>query len=465
MLTRRLRPDSWDMIFLGWDLGEEAVLSCASGLQFSIRSSASGTIAPAASRALASGASALGYTGAVLRVERLLGLGAYLLSPAGARELLERCSDSQGPLAEAVAGALGALRGFAYFPPLAVSMAAAVSVPHGRSGAEAVEAASDCTGILSGSLAAAGIRAEVPAVVHEAPAVAAGGAGGAVDAATSFRAGLRPAAEVWQVIGGQGLGGILVRGGAGLTSSTLGRLQLGAVIQQEERDGTRLHFTKLFGDGPSRGWVSTVANGKELLRILEADDFARCVPSAGSVESSTAMGGSLSSAELRWRETLDLRRKEEAKQYRLRRRVAEEELRQLGEEGGADAVAGVTKKQVGRESPVSKDSTNATELEHHELEDHDSEVVELWARGDFEKAWWRDAGGARPRGSEGQLRAWIEDVEGSNSRDRSSTLGFHIPDNDPDEVHEAPDGDFAADFEAAFWESPVGGQLPVPTTT
>eukprot|EP00747_Dinoflagellata_sp_TGD_P072875 gnl/TRDRNA2_/TRDRNA2_157663_c0_seq1.p1 gnl/TRDRNA2_/TRDRNA2_157663_c0~~gnl/TRDRNA2_/TRDRNA2_157663_c0_seq1.p1 ORF type:complete len:245 (+),score=58.43 gnl/TRDRNA2_/TRDRNA2_157663_c0_seq1:22-756(+) len=60
--------------------------------------------------------------------------------------------------------------------------------------------------------------------------------------------------------------GILVRIGADLKSAELRtRLKKGAVIHQMERQGERLHYKKLEGDGPDFGWVSFSCRNHRLL--------------------------------------------------------------------------------------------------------------------------------------------------------------------------------------------------------
>lgn len=70
----------------------------------------------------------------------------------------------------------------------------------------------------------------------------------------------------WEVIGGSAKGGIIVRQGVDLKSPQLAeRLSTGAVVEEIEIAGERLHYKKLTGDGPSQGWVSITFSGKGLL--------------------------------------------------------------------------------------------------------------------------------------------------------------------------------------------------------
>eukprot|EP00403_Amphidinium_massartii_P024330 CAMPEP_0178392480 /NCGR_PEP_ID=MMETSP0689_2-20121128/11700_1 /TAXON_ID=160604 /ORGANISM="Amphidinium massartii, Strain CS-259" /LENGTH=399 /DNA_ID=CAMNT_0020013055 /DNA_START=39 /DNA_END=1238 /DNA_ORIENTATION=- len=73
---------------------------------------------------------------------------------------------------------------------------------------------------------------------------------------------------LWEVVGGadKGRGGIIVRSGAGFDTSALSeRLANGALVQEIELRGERLHYRLLEGDGPSEGWVSVSIKGKVLL--------------------------------------------------------------------------------------------------------------------------------------------------------------------------------------------------------
>lgn len=71
----------------------------------------------------------------------------------------------------------------------------------------------------------------------------------------------------WQVVGG-GEKGIVVRREAALNSAEMPRLAKGAVIEEIEKKGDRLHYQKLDGDGPDYGWVSFTFKGTPLLQCL-----------------------------------------------------------------------------------------------------------------------------------------------------------------------------------------------------
>lgn len=86
----------------------------------------------------------------------------------------------------------------------------------------------------------------------------------------------------WEVIGGAGKGGILVRKGLELTSESLEeRLSTGAVIQEISLHGDRLHFRKVSGAGPSEGWISTKLKDKALAIRKNSTPVLVCFYSGG----------------------------------------------------------------------------------------------------------------------------------------------------------------------------------------
>jgi len=77
--------------------------------------------------------------------------------------------------------------------------------------------------------------------------------------------------QLWSVIGGCRQAGILVRAGADLASPTLPeRLSTGALVEELELIGDRLHFHRVTGRGPERGWASITCAGRDLLIRTEA---------------------------------------------------------------------------------------------------------------------------------------------------------------------------------------------------
>ncbi|CAJ1371661.1 unnamed protein product [Effrenium voratum] len=71
----------------------------------------------------------------------------------------------------------------------------------------------------------------------------------------------------WEVVGGGEKGGILVREGQALKSPELSeRLATGSVVGELERQGERLRYCLLRGEGPVEGWVSLKVAGKDLIQ-------------------------------------------------------------------------------------------------------------------------------------------------------------------------------------------------------
>lgn len=69
-------------------------------------------------------------------------------------------------------------------------------------------------------------------------------------------------AALWEVVGGEDKGGIIVRTGIELTSpQEKKRLSFGSVVRGEQLIGDRLRYTRVKGMGPLTGWVSLAVNG------------------------------------------------------------------------------------------------------------------------------------------------------------------------------------------------------------
>jgi len=76
--------------------------------------------------------------------------------------------------------------------------------------------------------------------------------------------------KLWEVIGGEGKGGILVREGKDLGSCAASeRLSTGALVSELDLDGERLQYKRVSGSGPDTGWVSVKLKDKELLVITD----------------------------------------------------------------------------------------------------------------------------------------------------------------------------------------------------
>mmetsp|Transcript_59285 Transcript_59285/g.173394 ORF Transcript_59285/g.173394 Transcript_59285/m.173394 type:complete len:254 (-) Transcript_59285:112-873(-) len=71
--------------------------------------------------------------------------------------------------------------------------------------------------------------------------------------------------KMWLVVGGLDSGGIIVRKGEGVNTPQLGRIAPGSRIEQIDRNDNRMHYKRIFGDGPDFGWVSIHNKGKALV--------------------------------------------------------------------------------------------------------------------------------------------------------------------------------------------------------
>jgi [acyl-carrier-protein] S-malonyltransferase len=74
-------------------------------------------------------------------------------------------------------------------------------------------------------------------------------------------------AQMWEIVGGADKGGILVRVGADLKSTQLEeRVSTGALVEELELVGERLHYKLREGTGPADGWVSLKLKEKPLVQ-------------------------------------------------------------------------------------------------------------------------------------------------------------------------------------------------------
>eukprot|EP00439_Symbiodinium_sp_Y106_P076923 s2218_g15.t11 len=83
---------------------------------------------------------------------------------------------------------------------------------------------------------------------------------------------------LWQVTGGHGKGGLLVREGRILDSCEVQqRLATGALIEELQLQAGRLRYRLLAGFGPEEGWVSISLKGRALAQRV-------CLPSRETLE-------------------------------------------------------------------------------------------------------------------------------------------------------------------------------------
>jgi hypothetical protein len=77
---------------------------------------------------------------------------------------------------------------------------------------------------------------------------------------------MAPPQELWEVVGGAAAGGIIVRSGRDKASpKEAARLATGASVRVLERDGERVYYELVSGEGPSSGWVAAKYQEKDLL--------------------------------------------------------------------------------------------------------------------------------------------------------------------------------------------------------
>lgn len=75
----------------------------------------------------------------------------------------------------------------------------------------------------------------------------------------------------WEVVGGADIGGILVREGKDTTSPHYcDRLATGALVEERELEGDRLHYEKLCGKGPHVGWISIKMRDEKLAMPVQS---------------------------------------------------------------------------------------------------------------------------------------------------------------------------------------------------
>uniref|UniRef100_A0A7S4T273 protein-L-isoaspartate(D-aspartate) O-methyltransferase n=1 Tax=Alexandrium monilatum TaxID=311494 RepID=A0A7S4T273_9DINO len=102
-----------------------------------------------------------------------------------------------------------------------------------------------------------------------------------------------PSGLVWKVVGGAERGGVIVRTGRELSAQQASsRLSTGALVQQRELQGERLHYTRLTGSGPETGWVSVRLGDRDLLVGAGRNEVraAGLRPAAGAPEPAAAGG-------------------------------------------------------------------------------------------------------------------------------------------------------------------------------
>uniref|UniRef100_A0A7S4T5U3 Fibronectin type-III domain-containing protein n=1 Tax=Alexandrium monilatum TaxID=311494 RepID=A0A7S4T5U3_9DINO len=85
--------------------------------------------------------------------------------------------------------------------------------------------------------------------------------------------------QVWEVVAGEDLGGIMVREEERATSRRLKeRLSKGALVEELEFTEERLHYRLLEGTGPEEGWVARTLGGTEQLVKTDKRPVVRAPP-------------------------------------------------------------------------------------------------------------------------------------------------------------------------------------------
>merc|ERR1719471_261141 len=93
---------------------------------------------------------------------------------------------------------------------------------------------------------------------------------------------------IFEVTGGANKGGIVVREGKDASSATLDeRLATGALVVAVEYDkeGERIQYEKIAGEGPEMGWVNSAFKGKELLRKVPEEELAELLEADEEMDS------------------------------------------------------------------------------------------------------------------------------------------------------------------------------------
>jgi len=80
---------------------------------------------------------------------------------------------------------------------------------------------------------------------------------------------------MWEIVGGADKGGILVKEGESPSTKQLGdRLSTGALVEEIQLKGDRLHYKLVTGTGPPTGWITIKLPNKDLAVRFDADKGA-----------------------------------------------------------------------------------------------------------------------------------------------------------------------------------------------
>lgn len=77
-------------------------------------------------------------------------------------------------------------------------------------------------------------------------------------------------AQVWEVVGGGRIGGLIVWEGKSMKSAVKkGRLSCGSLLREEALEDGRLCFSKIAGAGPEEGWTTVKVQKEEMVKKTE----------------------------------------------------------------------------------------------------------------------------------------------------------------------------------------------------
>jgi len=105
----------------------------------------------------------------------------------------------------------------------------------------------------------------------------------------------------WRVVGGETTNGIRVRAGREFDSvQEKARLSTGALLEEVELCGERLHYKLLEGHGPASGWVSLAVGGKVLVVKDKVEAGEEAVAPASGAESASDFAPQPAKAKNSW---------------------------------------------------------------------------------------------------------------------------------------------------------------------
>mmetsp|Transcript_26040 Transcript_26040/g.74559 ORF Transcript_26040/g.74559 Transcript_26040/m.74559 type:complete len:451 (+) Transcript_26040:6-1358(+) len=93
--------------------------------------------------------------------------------------------------------------------------------------------------------------------------------------------------QIWEIVGGADKGGIMVRSGPATTDAQVdARLSTGALVEEIELKGDRLHYRLAEGTGPADGWIAIKITAKDL--AVKTDKKPKAAAATAAAESAAA---------------------------------------------------------------------------------------------------------------------------------------------------------------------------------